>query len=918
MSDVNEVIDNTLPPEEPAPEEIVVSAEPVEEVKEKRFDVEDLSIAETLGRLIVRPGRTLRALGDVSDRAATELAEERREARSRRRKQKQDSDDTSLEELLNPAARWVRRTPKVPRPTPPENLAGEPATFNPAGPVSEAAAVATLRRDYILIPRGEPLQFDFSPPIIRVRSLILTAIMLVFWFVGIAGGVSMLAKARNRVNEDMMPGLLMLLIGGLGFGLAMAFNYSTLRLPRLDMTRKPTADEDEGYSWFERNGLRVILFGASFLLMIGAYSLNARNQFNQLGVMVWIGSIIGFILAFAPGVGRPVEMIEQFGRFVQSIPSLVVAIRITPTFIAMVVILFAGFYFRFNDLEAYPPDMTSDHVEKARDAYLISDIGYRPVFLPNNGGREVAHFYFLALLRQLTGLPPDFNLLKIGSGIWGMCGILAAFFFGRSFFREEDKNLANVTGLAMAAMLAVSYWHIMLSRLGLRIVLTPLMTMLILLFFVRALRYNRRWDWIISGLLLGISIYCYQAMRMAPVFIVAGVGLALLIRARNWATFRSYVFNFIVLVFVSLAVFAPLGRFMVEQPNEFWSRTTGRLFGEDTIEVKDAQGNTISRIANTQDRIEAFQKNIGFFGSNMVRSVLMFNWYGDAAWVTGTAPDAFPEMDYLTGALLLLGLGAWVVRIVKRRDPADWLIIVGILVMLFPTALSLAFTIEVPSSTRASGTIPFVYLLCAFAAALILREAWRALKHPALRLVILGVSVVVVAVMAMQNQYTYFTVAMAEYRNSTLPHAQAGKILRGFEDSTGAPGNAFMVAFPYWWDHRALAINAQDINWDNGVLQDNLQARLIEMIKRNSQDLKMRYRFRVDRQVLFFVNMNDKASMDVLTGFIPNIQFTKVAAFAPVKAFLIGVAPPVGCDWWGKYMTGAQWPDECLPTGKLP
>jgi len=364
MSDVNEVIDNTLPPEEPAPEEIVVSAEPVEEVKEKRFDVEDLSIAETLGRLIVRPGRTLRALGDVSDRAATELAEERREARSRRRKQKQDSDDTSLEELLNPAARWVRRTPKVPRPTPPENLAGEPATFNPAGPVSEAAAVATLRRDYILIPRGEPLQFDFSPPIIRVRSLILTAIMLVFWFVGIAGGVSMLAKARNRVNEDMMPGLLMLLIGGLGFGLAMAFNYSTLRLPRLDMTRKPTADEDEGYSWFERNGLRVILFGASFLLMIGAYSLNARNQFNQLGVMVWIGSIIGFILAFAPGVGRPVEMIEQFGRFVQSIPSLVVAIRITPTFIAMVVILFAGFYFRFNDLEAYPPDMTSDHVEK--------------------------------------------------------------------------------------------------------------------------------------------------------------------------------------------------------------------------------------------------------------------------------------------------------------------------------------------------------------------------------------------------------------------------------------------------------------------------------------------------------------------------------------------------------------------------
>jgi hypothetical protein len=927
MSDLN----NTPPPEELLPEELQaahlepeppeassesVVTEPIPE-KPKRLDVENLSVAEALGWLVTRPTRTLRAIGNAAEEMEEERAAARRIARAKRRRVKPgaEEDDIPLESLL--WRRPARRSASTPRPT---DTSTTSASSNLAGgiPVNAEAAAAALQRDYILIPRGEPLRLDFSPPIVRLRPLIITAIMLVLWFVGVAGGIMMLAKTRNRTQDDIMPGLLLLLLGGVGFGIIYFFNFTTLRLPSLNLfPAKPKTDEEGEDTWLERNGLRVVLFVGSSLLMVGAYLLNGRNQFTQLGVLAWIGSIIGFVLTFAPGGGRPVEMVERFGRFIQSIPSLVIAIRITPTFIALVIILFAGFYFRFNDLEAYPPDMTSDHVEKARDAWLIEQ-GYRPVFLPNNGGREVAHFYFLAALGTVTRLPMDFNLLKIGSGFWGMCGILAAFYFGRSFFREEDKQLATLTGLSMAALMAVSYWHIMLSRLGLRIVMTPLMTMLILLFFVRALRHNQRRDWIISGLLLGIGIYCYQAMRMAPVFIIVGFIFALLIRTRSGAAVRSYVFNFFVLVIISLAVFVPLGRFMIEYPSDFWSRTSGRFFGEDTIEVKDAQGNTVSRIANTQDRLEAFQKNLGFLGSNMVKSVLMYNWYGDAAWVTGTAPDAYPELDYFSGSLLLLGLGAWIVRMIKRRDPSDWLIVFGTLVMLLPTALSLAFTIEVPSSTRASGSIPFVYLMCAFAAAVILREAWRALHHPALRVVIPTGAAIVVLAMASQNSMTYFKIAMAEYRNSTLPHAQAGKILRGFADSTGAPGNAFMVAFPYWWDHRALAINAQDMTWDNGVLQDNLQTRLIEMIRRNTPNAQAKYRFRTDKQVLFFVNPADKASMDALTAFIPGIQFTRVASFNTAKDFMIGIAPPVGCEWWGKYMAGAPFADECLPPGRMP
>lgn len=898
-------------------------------------DVEELSLAQALGRLITRPGGTWRALGDASDRASERHRADRPRRILRpsipgdelpiwsRRSRSGGGSESDDQTLTRP-----ERKPVTDRPVRSSRRASSTADGTPE-------LLTVSNEDYIVIPRAQPIQLDFSGPAIRVGSLITLSAMLVLWIVGILGGTAILAKGRFRTDADLMPGALLLVLSGIGFGIVVARTYSTLRLPGLNIPKEKAKNETEDdIGFFARFGARIVLFGVSLFGMIGAYTFNGGNQFSQLGTIAWIVGIVGLILTFMPGEIGVLKGARRVGQFIARLPSLVVAFRLTPTIIALTVIVLVGAWFRFNDLAAYPPDMTSDHVEKALDANLIAKggVGSRPVFLPNNGGREVAHFYFLALLKNVTGLPMDMDLLKIGSGIEGVLGILAAFWFGRSFFQEEDKNLAMVAGLSMAAMVAVSYWHVMLSRLALRIVLTPLMTFLLLIFFNRALRHNRRWDWILSGLLLGIGVYCYQAMRMTPVYLIVGLILALVLRARNLPAVRSYIANFAILVIISLAVFAPMGRFMIDSPGEFWSRTTGRLFGEDTIEIKDPQtGAVTSRIANPQDRSEAFRKNVGFFGENMVRSVAMFNWHGDSAWVTGSS-DANPQLDRFAGALLLLGLGGWVVRMVRRRDPADWLVPVGILVMLFPTALSLAFQIEVPSATRASGTIPFIYLLCGFAAAVILRQAWRALRHPILRVGIIGAALFVFALMANQNYTSYFVTAMSEYRVSTLPHAQAGKIMKGFSDSTGAPGNAFMVAFPYWWDHRALAINAEDIAWNNGVLQDNLQARLISMIQVNTST--PRYAFRVDRQVLFFLNVQDQASKDVLTKLFPGIIYLEqkasvdelaetlsvdqLRAYTEGRRFLVGIAPPVGCEWWAKYLRDVRLPEECLPAGRLP
>ena len=165
---------------------------------------------------------------------------------------------------------------------------------------------------------------------------------------------------------------------------------------------------------------------------------------------------------------------------------------------------------------------------------------------------------------------------------------------GREVIGKDEPRLGNAVGLAMAALVAVSYWHEMLSRLGLRIVLTPLFIALVIIFLARAVRYNRRSDFIYAGLALGVGVYAYQAIRMLPVAIVVAVGIALIFWVRSMRERRQMLMNLAALVLVSFAIFVPLFRYSLEYPEDFWRRTSGRLFGDTITETTDANGNLIA------------------------------------------------------------------------------------------------------------------------------------------------------------------------------------------------------------------------------------------------------------------------------------------------------------------------------------
>jgi hypothetical protein len=721
----------------------------------------------------------------------------------------------------------------------------------------------------------EPLPLATAKDRVRwQREAIQLGLRVVAFIVTLIGSSVMMA---NRTEDTgLVPALPLLGLGALLWIASEAITWKDA--PRAVTPAEPIVETDAP----ARSWMTVFLLGGGALaLSLITYASNINNRFTAVGVLAWIGSIALWLAALSP-------ITWNLGSAWASVKSVAMRhVRFTWTFWVLLVIMLLAGYFRFNDLSHLPGEMTSDHVEKVLDAQGVVK-GVYQVFFPNNGGRDAIQFYTLALLSHFPGLQMNFDLLKLLTVLEGLISIPLLWWLGREIVGEEDPRLGNLVGLALAGLVAVSYWHTMLSRLGLRIVLTVIFTTILMVFLARALRHNRRADFLKAGLTLGIGLYAYQAVRMLPVVVVVGFLIALVFKARVWADRRRYVVNLAALVIVAFAVFVPLFQFSVQYPDSFWMRTSGRLLGDEIIQETNDKGELVKRYASIQERLGAFQKNLPVLMSNLRNAMLMYNWKGDVAWING-APNR-PEMDMFTGSLLILGIAAWVVRMVRRRDVFDWLLIPMLFIMLLPSALSIAYPVENPSATRTSGTLPEAYLLAALPLAMVIYSIIRLAPRRLGWVLAAGVSGVVVLAAFQTNYNTYFHDYRAAYLIGSLPYSEAGQKLREFADSGAGLGNAFMVAYQYWWDHRAVGMAAGVLDWPNGIVQrEDIPQFLYQAATRSNN-----YRFNVDQPLLFFYSPNDDATEKQLQEWFPNGYWEEVQSYQPEDRYRMFHVPPLG------------------------
>src|SRR5512141_2199296 len=123
---------------------------------------------------------------------------------------------------------------------------------------------------------------------------------------------------------------------------------------------------------------------------------------------------------------------------------------------------------RLTALDRVPPGLQHDEVFHGHDAVTVL-LGYHPLYFTSNAGNEPLFIYLMSLT---VGL--------FGHNEWGIrlaaviCGLLTLLFTTLWIRRAYNDR----TALIAAALLAVSFWPLFLSRVGLRAASMPMMAAL--------------------------------------------------------------------------------------------------------------------------------------------------------------------------------------------------------------------------------------------------------------------------------------------------------------------------------------------------------------------------------------------------------------------------------------------------------
>jgi len=246
-------------------------------------------------------------------------------------------------------------------------------------------------------------------------------------------------------------------------------------------------------------------------------------------------------------------------------------------------IVLLAIFFRFYKITQMPGGLFPDEAANGLDINSMQQ-GHLQPFYERGNGREALFFYMEWGSVAMFGKTPW--AFHVTSAFMGLLAVIMCYFVTyRLMLMGEDgddfkvRKKATYIGLLAMYLMAVSSWHVVLSRTAFRATLIPLFSALVIYFLLRAYQAvtnkSRIWFAVLCGISFALGFYTYIAFRiMAPIlFMILLWPLLAQIKEREFGqTIKNYKYLILGFALAFVIVIFPIAKYFYQHPGSFVGR----------------------------------------------------------------------------------------------------------------------------------------------------------------------------------------------------------------------------------------------------------------------------------------------------------------------------------------------------------
>ena len=369
-------------------------------------------------------------------------------------------------------------------------------------------------------------------------------------------------------------------------------------------------------------------------------------------------------------------------------------------YILLFLIIFIAAFLRFYKISVNPPSLTWDEVAWGYNAYSLGLDGrdefgrFLPYdYLESYGDFKPPLYAYLDIIPvKIFGL--NEFATRFPSAFFGTLTVVITFFLAKRLFKK-DKHFPFLASF----LLAISPWHINLSRVAFEANISTFLIVLGVWLFLFAVQ-SRKWILPFSAVSFALTIYTFNSARVfVPLFVL----MLSFFFYKNMQKMKKEV---IVSILIGILMILPILKFLLS-PQASLRFKEVNIFSDPSIVAKSNQ-----EIRNDNNRWWAKIIN----NRRVFYSIEFFHHYfdnlnPDFLFIKGDGNPKFSTQD--TGELY-----AWEVFFVvvgflylfKKKEQYRWVIVAWILLGIVPAATAR----ETPHALRIETVIPVFQLISAY------------------------------------------------------------------------------------------------------------------------------------------------------------------------------------------------------------